>query len=100
MLWQNGRQDRDLSSVRDLWLSLRSNLSARRYHATPWDAHVNEGRVEWPPSPWRLLRALVAVGYNKLGWTDAPAPAAGACLNKLAGCAPEFFRSRRDRLSH
>jgi len=29
-------------------------------HATPWGTHVNEGAVEWPLSPWRLLRALVA----------------------------------------
>src|SRR5438270_4153191 len=34
---------------------------AGRYHATPWGRHVNEGVPEWPPSPWRLLRALVAV---------------------------------------
>src|SRR5579883_41970 len=32
-----------------------------RYHATPWGRHVNEGVPEWPPSPWRLLRAFVAV---------------------------------------
>lgn len=32
-----------------------------RYHATPWGRHVNEGAVELPPSPWRLLRALYAV---------------------------------------
>jgi len=31
-----------------------------RYHATPWGRNVNEGVVEWPPSPWRLARALVA----------------------------------------
>jgi len=31
-----------------------------RYHATPWGRHVNEGAVDWPPSPWRLLRALYA----------------------------------------
>lgn len=30
------------------------------YHATPWGRHVNEAAVEWPPSPWRILRALVA----------------------------------------
>lgn len=30
------------------------------YHATPWGHHVNEGAAEWPPSPWRLLRALIA----------------------------------------
>lgn len=33
---------------------------AGRFHATPWGRHVNEGEPEWPPSPWRLLRALVA----------------------------------------
>lgn len=31
-----------------------------RFHATPWGRHVNEGEPEWPPSPWRLLRALIA----------------------------------------
>lgn len=31
-----------------------------RYHATPWGRHVNEAAIEWPPSPWRLLRALYA----------------------------------------
>ena len=31
-----------------------------RYHATPWGRNVNEAAMEWPPSPWRLLRALYA----------------------------------------
>ncbi len=31
-----------------------------RYHATPWGRNVNEAAIEWPPSPWRLLRALYA----------------------------------------
>ncbi len=31
-----------------------------RYHANPWGRHVNEAAVEWPPSPWRILRALYA----------------------------------------
>lgn len=39
---------------------------AGRYHATPWGRHVNEADVEWPPSPWRLLRALVAIWHRKL----------------------------------
>lgn len=37
---------------------------AGRYHATPWDHQVNEGVVEWPPSPWRILRALIAAYYR------------------------------------
>ncbi len=45
---------------------------AGRYHATPWGHHVNEGLVEWPPSPWRILRALLATGYTKLGWQTVP----------------------------
>lgn len=40
---------------------MKFTFLAGRYHATPWGRHVNEGAVEWPPSPWRLLRALVAV---------------------------------------
>jgi CRISPR-associated protein Csb2 len=37
---------------------------AGRYHGTPWDRHANEGAVEWPPSPWRILRALTAASYK------------------------------------
>lgn len=36
-----------------------------RYHATPWDRSVNEGAVEWPPSPWRILRALISVWHDR-----------------------------------
>jgi CRISPR-associated protein Csb2 len=36
-----------------------------RLHATPWGRHVNEGALEWPPSPWRILRALIATWYLK-----------------------------------
>jgi len=28
------------------------------FHATPWGRNVNEGVPEWPPSPYRLVRAL------------------------------------------
>lgn len=62
---------------------------AGRYHATPWGRHVNEGDIEWPPSPWRLCRALIATGYSKLGWTEIPAPAATA-INALAAVAPVY----------
>src|SRR5580692_2680802 len=42
-------------------ITIKMTFPAGRYHATPWGRHVNEGVPEWPPSPWRLLRALVAV---------------------------------------
>ena len=45
-------------------IAIRLRFLTGRFHATPWGHHVNEGVVEWPPSPWRLLRALVATFYR------------------------------------
>ncbi len=47
-------------------IAISFTFPAGRYHATPWGRHVNEGSVEWPPSPWRLLRSLVAVWKRTL----------------------------------
>jgi len=41
-------------------IAIGLRFPAGRFHTTPWGRHVNEGVPEWPPSPWRLLRALVA----------------------------------------
>jgi CRISPR-associated protein Csb2 len=61
------------------------------YHATPWSSHVNEGHIEWPPSPWRLLRALIAVGYTTL-WSDGIAPGvARRLLERLAAVQPRYL---------
>lgn len=53
-----------------------------RYHATPWDRHVNEGAVELPPSPWRLLRTLYAVWKTR--HPDLPADRVEPLLAELA----------------
>lgn len=47
-------------------IAIALRFPAGRFHATPWGRHVNEGAPEWPPSPWRLLRALVATWKRKL----------------------------------
>ncbi len=47
-------------------IGIALGFPAGRCHATPWGRHVNEGAPEWPPSPWRLLRALVATWKRKL----------------------------------
>lgn len=46
-------------------LVIELRFPAGQYHATPWGRHVNEGEVEWPPSPWRLVRALLATWHLK-----------------------------------
>lgn len=53
-------------------IRLLFDFGAGSFHATPWGHHVNEGLVEWPPSPWRIIRALIAIGYTKLGWQQVP----------------------------
>ncbi len=60
-----------------------------RYHATPYGHHVNEGLVEWPPSPWRLLRALIATGYATQHWTEVPT-AARRLIETLADTLPTY----------
>ncbi len=47
-------------------IAIALRFPSGRFHATPWGRHVNEGAAEWPPSPWRLLRALVATWKRKL----------------------------------
>lgn len=68
-------------------IALEVEFLAGRFHATPWSRSVNEGEVEWPPSPWRILRALVAAYYLR-GETDL-ATLQGLC-DKLA-TAPQFI---------
>jgi CRISPR-associated protein Csb2 len=58
-----------------------------RFHATPWDRHVNEGATEWPISPWRILRALTAALHTRCPEVD-PVVARSA-LGKLT--APPLF---------
>jgi CRISPR-associated protein Csb2 len=60
-----------------------------RYHATPGGHHVNEGLVEWPPSPWRLVRALIACGYSTQRWGDVP-PEGRRLIEALSSALPEY----------
>lgn len=67
-----------------------------RYHATPWDRSVNEGATEWPPSTWRLLRALVATWYTR--WPDLPAQDIDVLLDSLG--EPPSYRTPSVRSGH
>ncbi|MGC8726021.1 MAG: type I-G CRISPR-associated protein Csb2 [Thermoplasmata archaeon] len=49
----------------DSMLTLEISFINGQYHSTPWNSHVNEGVVEWPPSTWRILRALISVWHYK-----------------------------------
>lgn len=70
-------------------LFLTFRFPAGRYHSTPWDRQVNEGLVEWPPSPWRLLRALISVWHAKAK-DDLPSDVLHRLLEALGQTPPEW----------
>jgi CRISPR-associated protein Csb2 len=63
---------------------------AGRYHATPWGGHANEAEVEWPPSPWRILRALIAVWHRKVGAEAFPEEVLAKLIEWLAASTPVY----------
>ena len=72
-------------------VSLAFRFPAGRYHATPFGHHVNEGLIEWPPSPWRLLRALISIGYTSGAWNgDGPPDVARSLIENLASELPHY----------
>lgn len=69
---------------------------AGRYHAAPWNRHVNEAAVDLPPSPWRLLRALYAVWRTRVPELDED-----TVHELLAALAvPPTFHVPRHAVSH
>ncbi len=78
---------------------LELRFPAGRYHATPWGRHVNEGAVEWPPSPWRIVRALIATWYSKARKDEEiPERTVRAIADALS--QPPAFRLPRSTAAH
>jgi len=72
---------------------MQFRMTTGRYHATPWHHHVNEGVVEWPPSPWRILRALIATWHRKARAEVDEAVFRGL-IDKLASELPAYSLPR------
>ena len=69
-------------------LVIKFTFTANRYHATQWGRHVNEGVLEWPPSPWRILRSVVATWRRTR--PDLDADRVVPMLEALASERPKF----------
>ena len=68
--------------------TIELRFPAHRFHGTAWGRHVNEGVPEWPPSPYRLLRALYDVWKRK--YPSLPEAEIEELLAALAAEAPRF----------
>ena len=86
--------------------AIRLEFLTGRFHATPWGRNVNEGVVEWPPSPFRLARALIDKARRRhTDWDDervarAIEPLAGTprfVLPPASASHVRFFMSSNDR---
>lgn len=69
-------------------LAIKFAFTAGRYHATQWGRQVNEGVPEWPPSPWRILRAIVATWRRTL--PDLSAEQVVPIVEAMASENPKF----------
>lgn len=70
--------------------ALHFRFPAGRYHATPWRRHVNEAAVAWPPEPWRILRALIAVWHRKADRGLFPEAVLAGLIDRLSESLPRF----------
>ncbi len=59
-----------------------------RFHATPWGRNVNEGIPEWPPSPYRVIRALIDSWKRK--YSNISEARAEELFCELASESPKF----------
>ncbi|MXW62429.1 MAG: type I-U CRISPR-associated protein Cas5/Cas6 [Acidimicrobiaceae bacterium] len=75
---------------------LRVEFPWGQYHATEWGRNVNEGRPEWPPSHWRILRSLFATWKTRC--THLRAEDVEEALRQLA--APPTFHLPHMRPAH
>lgn len=76
---------------------LRQTFSLGRFHATPWRVSTfDDPYGEWPPSPWRLLRAVVARSYQlererlTTAKPERQALVAAFCQSTVAWRLPDF----------
>jgi CRISPR-associated protein Csb2 len=71
-------------------IGLAVTFDLGRAHATPWGTHVNEAVNEWPPSPWRIMRALLAASYAHADLL-ASRPVLRRALATLAAAPPPVY---------
>jgi CRISPR-associated protein Csb2 len=86
-------------------LFLRQYFTMGRFHATRWGENpAADAYGEWPPSPWRLLRAIAAAWFEGGYQVGIRGETVASVLRKLGAAAPAFYlppsAERRGPLKH
>jgi CRISPR-associated protein Csb2 len=68
---------------------LKVQFHTNQYQACAWGNHHSEGVIDWPPAPWRILRAIVAGSYN-IALLAKHQQILKALLHKLASSLPNY----------
>jgi len=74
-------------------------LLLNQYQANDWYHAHCEGKLDWPPAPWRILRAIVAGSYN----IDLPSKHQATLkglLHKMAQVKPEYYLPQASYIQH
>ena len=69
-------------------LTIEIKFEANRYNATPWMNNVNENIPEWPPSIYRLFRAMIDSWKRKYDYI--PEDKIISIFDKLSKTKPSF----------
>ncbi|MFA5312031.1 MAG: type I-U CRISPR-associated protein Csb2 [Methanomassiliicoccales archaeon] len=70
-------------------VTLKITFLTGQYHATPWGRNVNEGVPEWPPSPFRLFRAMFDSWKRKC--PDIDERVVESILAKMSSIPPHYL---------
>lgn len=89
--------DQRQGGVLTVSVALAFRFPLGEFHATAWDQAVNSGESEWPMSPWRILRALLATWHTRR--PDQPAQDVERIIAALSADVP-LFRLPGTRPSH
>lgn len=75
------------------------HLLLNQYQANDWHHAHCEGLIDWPPAPWRILRAIVAGSYNVHLPKKHQATLKGL-LHKMAQVEPEYYLPQATYIQH
>lgn len=75
------------------------HLLLNQYQANDWHHAHCEGLIDWPPAPWRILRAIVAGSYNVHLPKKHQATLKGL-LHKMAQVEPEYYLPHATYIQH